>query len=52
MEKDIKAISEACTHPFSNGVTEGHVNRLKTIKRMMYGRASSKLLALRVLSST
>ncbi|MFY0145300.1 transposase [Bacillus cytotoxicus] len=42
-EKDVKAISAACSLSFSNGITEGHINRLKTIKRMMYGRASSKL---------
>lgn len=49
IEKDIKAITAACFLSFSNGITEGHVNRLKTIKRMMYGRASSKLLTQRVL---
>jgi transposase len=30
---------------------EGHVNRLKLIKRSMYGRANFDLLRLRVLSS-
>ncbi|MGY1423665.1 ISL3 family transposase [Bacillus cereus] len=49
VEKDIKAITVACSLAFSNGITEGHINRLKTIKRMMYGRASSKLLTQRVL---
>ncbi|SCN38245.1 Transposase [Bacillus cytotoxicus] len=44
VEKDIKAITAAGSLSFSNGITEGHINRLKTIKRMMYGRASSKLL--------
>ena len=35
--------------PWSNGQTEGHVNRLKFLKRQMYGRASVELLRLRVL---
>ena len=33
----------------SNGQTEGQVNRLKTIKRQMYGRANFDLLRKRVL---
>jgi len=36
--------------PVSNGQTEGHVNRLKFLKRQMYGRASVELLRLRVLN--
>ncbi|MCM3363754.1 hypothetical protein M3659_17740 [Niallia sp. MER TA 168] len=42
-------MTAACSLSFSNGITEGHVKRLKTIKRMMYGRTSSKLLTQRVL---
>jgi transposase len=34
------------------GPTEGHVNRLKFLKRQMYGRASFDLLRLRVLLVT
>jgi transposase len=30
---------------------EGHVNRLKTIKRQMYGRANFDLLKIRVLQA-
>jgi transposase len=33
-----------------NGQTEGQVNRLKMIKRSMYGRVSFKLLRLKVLA--
>ena len=33
----------------SNGPVEGHVNRLKTIKRQMYGRAGVELLRARLL---
>jgi transposase len=34
---------------WSNGPVEGHVHRLKLIKRQMYGRASFNLLRARVL---
>ncbi len=36
MEKDIDAITATCSLLFNTRVTEGHINRLKTIKRMMY----------------
>ena len=35
--------------PWSNGPVEGQVNRLKLIKRSMYGRAKFDLLRQRVL---
>nr|WP_238941979.1 transposase [Bacillus sp. REN10] len=50
LKKDLPAVSNSIQEPWSNGVTEGHVNRLKTIKRMMYGRAKFSLLRIRVLS--
>ncbi len=37
------------TLPWSNGPLEGNINRLKLIKRSMYGRAEFDLLKLRVL---
>jgi transposase len=37
------------TLPQNNGVVEGNVNKLKLIKRMMYGRAAFPLLRQRVL---
>ncbi len=49
LKKDAAAVYEAIRHPWSNGLTEGHVNRLKFLKRQMYGRASFDLLRLRVL---
>ncbi|GAB5426433.1 MAG: ISL3 family transposase [Crocinitomicaceae bacterium] len=42
-------IRAALCLPWSNGQTEGQVNRLKFIKRQMYGRAKFDLLRLRVL---
>jgi hypothetical protein len=43
------AIGAALTTPWSNGQTEGQVNRLKLIKRQMFGHASFELLRRRVL---
>jgi len=49
LRQDEAAVSAALTDSWSNGPVEGHVNRLKTIKRQMYGRAGFKLLRARVL---
>jgi len=46
---DYEAIRAALRLPWSNGQVEGQVNRLKFIKRQMYGRAKFDLLRLRVL---
>jgi predicted transcriptional regulator len=35
--------------PWSNGQAEGQINRLKTLKRAMYGRAGVELLRARML---
>jgi len=50
MEADAAAICEAINSSWSNGVVEGHVNRLKMLKRQMYGRAGFELLRQRVMS--
>jgi len=49
MKKDQEAIQTALSSKWSNGQTEGQVNRLKLLKRQMYGRASFDLLAARFL---
>ncbi|WP_331428874.1 transposase [Domibacillus enclensis] len=49
LRQDLPAVLNSVQEPWSNGVVEGHVNRLKTIKRMMYGRASFPLLRKRLL---
>lgn len=46
---DEAAVAAALTTSWSNGPVEGQVNRLKAIKRAMYGRANLDLLAARVL---
>jgi transposase len=49
--RDQPAVDAALRLPWSNGQTEGHINRVKTIKRQMYGRANFDLLRLRVLQA-
>jgi transposase len=44
---DEGAVAAALTESWSNGPVEGQVNRLKTIKRQMYGRAGFELLRAR-----
>jgi transposase len=46
---DQAAVLAGLTLPWSNGPLEGHVNRLKLLKRSMYGRAKLPLLRARVL---
>ena len=49
---DYAAVRAALETHWSNGQTEGQVNRLKLLKRQMYGRANFDLLRLRVLHPT
>jgi len=49
VERDKAAMVAGLTLPQNNGLVEGHVNKLKLIKRMMYGRAAFPLLRQRVL---
>ena len=49
LQKDILAVTAAVETKWSSGQVEGQVNRLKTIKRQMYGRAGFDLLRARVL---
>lgn len=49
IDRDFDAIRAALETPHSNGQVEGQVNRLKTLKRSMYGRASLELLKARLL---
>jgi transposase len=49
IRRDYAAVRAACSLPWSNGIVEGHVNRLKLIKRSMFGRAKLDLLRVKVL---
>jgi transposase len=51
IRREEAAVRAAVTQTWSNGPVEGHVNRLKTIKRQMYGRAGFELLRARVLNA-
>ncbi len=47
--QDIDAVQNAILEPWSNGQVERQINRLKTLKRAMYGRASVELLRARMM---
>jgi hypothetical protein len=49
VQNDKEAVLAGLTLPWSTGPLEGHINRLKLIKRSMYGRAEFDLLKIRVL---
>jgi transposase len=49
LRRDQQAVQAGLTLNWNNGVMEGHVNRLKCLKRTMYGRAQFDLLRQRVL---
>ena len=49
LQADLAAVQAAITLPWSQGPTEGHINRLKMLKRQMFGRAKLDLLARRFL---
>jgi hypothetical protein len=49
LRQDLAAVRNAITKPWSNGQTEGQINRLKTLKRAMYGSAGVELLRARML---
>jgi transposase len=49
LARDLDAVKNAVTEEWSSGQAEGQINRLKTLKRAMYGRASVELLRARML---
>jgi transposase len=49
VKQDLKAVESAVTERWNNGPVEGQINRLKALKRQMYGRAGVELLRARVL---
>ncbi len=51
LQSDLAAVHAAFSLPWSNGQTEGQVNRLKLIKRQMFGRAKLDLFRQRVLAA-
>ena len=49
IEKDKDAVRAGLTWSINNGTVEGHVTKLKLIKRQMYGKAGFALLRQRIL---
>jgi transposase len=49
IRSDLGAVTAGLTLPFSSGAVEGQVNRIKMLKRQMFGRAGVDLLRKRVL---
>lgn len=51
LKHDEAAVRAALSLPWSTGPVEGHIHRLKLIKRQMYGRAKLDLLRVRLLNA-
>jgi len=49
IERDLSAVKNAARLDDNNGLIEGIINKIKVIKRVMYGRCSFELLRLKVL---
>lgn len=52
LRRDYTAVRNGLTLPHSSGAVEGNINRIKMIKRQMYGRAKFDLLRKRILHAT
>lgn len=51
IDRDRDAVTAGLTLLYSSGVVEGHINRIKMLKRQMFGRAGFQLLRQIVLLS-
>ncbi|MFD4058766.1 transposase, partial [Streptomyces californicus] len=51
LREDLAAVTAGMTMPYSNGLAEGVNNKIKLLKRQMYGRAGFALLRQRILLS-
>jgi len=49
LKRDLDAVVNGLSLPYSSGAVEGNLNRIKMLKRQMYGRASFVLLRKQVL---
>jgi len=49
LREDYASVQAGITLPWSNGPVEGYINRLKMLKRQMFGRAKLDLLSQRFL---
>jgi transposase len=51
VRRDYAAVKAGVMLEYSNGPTEGHINRLKMLKRQMFGRAKLDLLKQRLMAA-
>ena len=49
INKDLDAVKNSIRYEYNNGLAEGKVNKLKSIKRIMFGRCSFNLLRSKIL---
>ncbi|KEI07394.1 transposase [Clostridium botulinum C/D str. BKT2873] len=49
LTRDIDAVKNAILYEYNNGLAEGFINKLKLIKRIMYGRCNFNLLKNKIL---
>jgi len=49
IERDIEAVKNAIKYDYNNGLAEGTVNKIKVVKRIMYGKCSFGLLRQKLL---
>jgi transposase len=52
LRRDYDAVLNGLTLQHNSGAVEGNVDRIKMIKRQMYGRANFDLLRKRILHTT
>lgn len=50
LSRDIDAVKNAIIYDYNNGLAEGFVNKIKVIKRVMYGRNHFDMLRVKLLS--
>jgi transposase len=49
VRRDIEAVKNAIAYQYNNGLAEGHINKIKLIKRIMYGKCGFNTLRNKVL---
>jgi len=49
LERDFDAVKNLIKYDYNNGLAEGSINKLKIIKRIMYGRCSFETLRIKTL---
>jgi transposase len=50
ISRDIDAVKNAIQYDYNNGLAEGHINKIKLIKRIMFGRCSFETLRTKTLA--